>query len=157
MKKSLDIEKLRRKRQLNVAEQNAVTRQGLFDAATWFRTNTNEVPTPVLSFLKAQGLDLSQAIDVDFEDMASVGLGGFYSGLMVTQDHHFWRWEVELDETRSNVVSVEEWCDVTCEYPISEHLPGTGMSFGSMCIDVLRELNATQQAVASDRAKPRVG
>lgn len=106
--------------------------------------NTNEVPAPVLSFLRTQGLDLSQVIEVDFEDMASVGLDGFYCGLIVTQDPYFWRWGVELDETRSKVISVEEWRDVTSEYPISERLPGTGKSFGFMCIDVLHELNATQ-------------
>ena len=145
MKKPSDIDKLRRKRQLNVTEQNALARQCILEAAMWLRANIDKVPTPVISFLRSKGVDLSEAIDVDFEDMSAMGLDGFFSGLVVTPSWSFWRWEVELNDERSELASVEEWRDVTSEYPISEHLPGVGKSFGFLCLDVLREVNATQQ------------
>ena len=145
MKQPLNIDKLRHKRQLNVAEQNALARQGIFEAAMWFRANIDKVPTPVISFLRSKRVDLSEAIDVDFEDLSSVGLKGFFSGLVVTPSRNFWRWEVELNDEGSELVSVEEWRDVTSRHPISEHLPGVGKSFGFLCLDVLHEVNSTQQ------------
>jgi hypothetical protein len=151
MKKLLDIDELRHKRQLNVAEQNALTRRRLLEAAMWFRANIDKVPAPVLSFLSSQRVDLSEAIDVDFEDMSVLGLSGLYRGLLITPSGSFWRREVELNDARSELASVEEWRDVTSEHPISEHLPDVGKSFGFLCLDVLREINATQQAVQPDR------
>jgi hypothetical protein len=157
MKRTLDIEALRKKRQLNVQEQNALALHRVYQTASWFRANLSEVPLPIVEFLTSGGIDLTTAVDVDFEDMTMLGLDGMYRGLIVTAEGHFWRWELALNNARSAIDSVEEWRDVTTEYPVSEHLPGTGVSYGFMCLAVLAKLNATQQAVAADRAKPRSG
>lgn len=157
MKRTLDIEALSRKRQLNVQEQNALAQHGIHQAATWFRHHQQEVLRPIREFLTSRGIDLATAIDVDFEDLGMVGLDGLYSGLIVTEAGRFWRWELALNDARSAVESVEEWSEVTSEYPLSEHMPGTGKSFASMCLAVLAELNATQQVVAADRPKTGAG
>jgi hypothetical protein len=141
VRKGLDIEALRRKRALNVQEQNALVQHQLLQAATWFRTHLDEIPSPIREFLASRGINLHTAIDVCYTDMTSLGLDGIYSGLIITSDGRFWRWELALDENRSAIEAVEKWCDVTSKYPVSEHVRGTGKSYAFMCLTVLRQLN----------------
>jgi len=134
---------------LNVAQQNAITRERLFNAAAWFRQHAHEVPAAVLAYLRAKGIDLREAIEVDFEDLAALGMPDCYRGLVVTPQARFLRWELELDAAGVSVPASEVWRDCSPEYPISAHLPGTGRSFGFLCMEVLEELSPNRVGVVS--------
>lgn len=142
MTRSPDIDELRKRRQLNVQQQNLLEEDAIRKSATWFRTHLHEVPAPIRSFLAAHGIDLQSAVDVEFSDLRDVGLSGFYRGLVVTADARFWRWELLLDDAHSAIESVEEWRDVTSEHRPDDHVRGTGRNYASLCLTVLRELNA---------------
>lgn len=142
MKKPIDVGSLLKKRQLNVAEQNAVAEYKLLQAATWFRTHQHEIPQPIRVFWESHSIDLRKAIDFEYEDLSAIGLDGHYGGLLVTSDKCFWRWEIVLDETREKIVAIEEWHDVTGEQVLSARMPGTGKGRGSMCLEILAQLNA---------------
>lgn len=146
------IENLLKRRQLNVAEQNAVSEYKLLQAATWFRAHTHEIPSPIRAFLEARSIDLATAIDFEYEDLSAVGLIDHYSGLIVTVDRRFWRWELQLNEAKSAVVSIEEWREITDEQMLSAHMPGTGKSQGLMCLSIVAQLNLSPIAESTKQS-----
>ena len=152
MKTPSDIERLLKRRQLNVAEQNAVSEYKLLQAATWFRAHRDEIPSPIRAFLEVRSIDLATAIDFEYEDLSAVGLVDHYSGLIVTMDRRFWRWELQLYEAKSTVVSIEEWREVTNEQKLSAHTPGTGKSQGLMCLAILAQLNLSPIAESTNQS-----
>lgn len=141
MKPIPDIDALRRQRQLNVQQQNALAQDAIDRAATWFRTHISEIPLPIRALLVSRGIDLSSAVDVDFEDMGTLGLQGTYRGLVVTADAHFWRWELTLDDSRTSIECIHEWVDVTHQHLPTEHAPGIGKNYAFMCLAALARLN----------------
>jgi len=152
MKKPPLIENLLKRRQLNVAEQNAVSQHKLLQAATWFRTHGDEIPSPIRAFLEGRSIDLATAIDFEYEDLSTVGLTGHYSGLIVTVDRRFWRWELQLNEAKSSIVSIEEWREVTDKQMLSAHMPGTGKSRGLMCLAIVAQLNSSPIAASKNQS-----
>lgn len=146
MKQRMEINVPHKKRQLNVQEQNAFAQQAIQRSAVWFRTHLSEVPWPIREFLVAHEIDLASDVDVDFEDMSSLGLEGVYRGLVVKADAQFWRWELSLDESRTSIESIGAWDDVTGQHVPNEHAPGIGKNFAFLCLEVLAKLNADKLA-----------
>lgn len=154
MHKPMNISSLLKRRQLNVAEQNVVSEHKLRQTATWFRAHQHEIPQAIRAFWEAHSIDVSKAVDFEYENLGAIGLTGHYCGLLVTADQCFWRWELELDESRNQVVSIEEWRDVTSEQVLSAHMPGTGKSRGLMCLEILKQLHSSQTTTIQSSNEP---
>ncbi len=104
----MDIERLLKKRQLNVQEQNAVSAYGLMRTAkAWMDTG---VPTALAHYGETQGVNWSETIvlklEVDFPGMPRL------FGLLLTQADRFIAFEIDTDSTHQQIESVDRWEDV---------------------------------------------
>ncbi|KIH80569.1 hypothetical protein [Pseudomonas batumici] len=134
----MDIERLLRKRQLNVQEQNAVSAYWLMRTAkTWMGT---DVPAALAQYGETQGVNWSETIvlklEVDFPGMPRL------FGLLLTQADRFVAFEIDTDSTHQQIESVDRWEDVSAHQDYSTSNSGTGKGFAAIARHVKRELLA---------------
>lgn len=134
----MDIERLLRKRQLNVQEQNAVSAYGLMRTAkTWLDAG---VPAALAHYGETQGVNWSETIvlklEVDFPGMPRL------FGLLLTQADRFIAFELDTDSAHQQVHSVDRWEDVSAHQDDSTHNRGTGKGFAAIARQVKCELLA---------------
>ncbi|MDP4572944.1 hypothetical protein Q8O96_28110 [Pseudomonas sp. LPH60] len=132
----MDIERLLKKRQLNVQEQNTLRAYELECTARSWRDEG--VPQALLDYAESQAVDWSSTIvlklDIDFPGMPSL------FGLLLTQDERFIDFEIETDPTHRQVEAVECWNDITATLNHSTCNRGTGKGFAAIALQVRREL-----------------
>lgn len=132
----MDIARLRRKRQLNVQEQNALLAQRLRETACYWRENT--VPPALEAYARSQGIDWSGTIilqlELDFPGMPAL------FGLLLTDRERFISFELDTDPQHQQVTAVECWQDVTDQQNMAENNPGIGKGYGAIALSVRREL-----------------
>ena len=133
----MDIEKLRRKRQLNVQEQNALDKDGILNSATHWRGVG--VPIGLQRFFKTKGIQPDTSIFLDYQQNFP-GMGSDW-GEVLTADGKFFSFEMDLSEDRTKIVELFEWADITETIEINESKPGTGATRGYLALEVLSELN----------------
>lgn len=66
--------------------------------------------------------------------------GEHASGVWLTPDRRFFRFEALLSHHPAMSGAIETWEDVTATIEVNEHCRGTGKSFGWLAIEVLDEL-----------------
>jgi hypothetical protein len=132
----MDTNRLLKKRQLNVQEQNAITEHSLRKTALYWRKNG--VPEAMVVLGKARNIDWDSSIilklEIDFPGMPRL------FGLLLSQNERFVRFEVDTDEQHRLPVEIEAWDDVTDEQNVLEHNQGIGAGYGALALKVLREL-----------------
>lgn len=131
-----DIERLKKKRQLNVQEQNTLTEYGLRTEASYWRSHA--LPKALYDEGLARGIDWDNSIildlDIDFPGMPSL------FGILLSQEETFIRFEIGTDEEHKNVLTVEEWSDWTSKQNLNLHNRGKGMGWGAQALIIRREL-----------------
>ncbi|WP_095100756.1 hypothetical protein [Pseudomonas sp. Irchel 3A5] len=132
----MDIERLLKKRQLNVQEQNALVAHRLKGVAkSWLELG---VPIALARYGESQGVDWSKTIvlelDVDFPGMPSL------FGLLLTQTDEFIAFEMDTDSTHQHVESVDQWENVSADQDYAISKRGTGKGFAAIALQVRREL-----------------
>ncbi|WP_300433025.1 hypothetical protein [uncultured Thalassolituus sp.] len=133
----MDIEYLKKKRQLNVQEQNALEKHRIYQEASYWRKNG--IPKGLTIALEEKGVDTAKSILLQYEqDFPGVSTD---EGIILTPDARFYEFEMDLDENRSKVIELYLWDDVTSKVEINEHKPGTGSTWGFLALEVLHELN----------------
>ncbi|MHC8372554.1 hypothetical protein ACYZT2_17505 [Pseudomonas sp. MDT1-85] len=134
----MNIDRLLKKQQLNVQEQNAVSAYELAPTAKKWRIDG--VPSALNCFGKSQGIDWSETIvlelEVDFPGMPSL------FGLLLTALDRFMKFELNTDSRHEHVLNVETWEDVTDKQDLSTSNRGRGQGFGAIAIQVRNALNA---------------
>ena len=140
MKNLRDISTLKKAKQKNVQEQNALEKDRIKACAIDFRENKN-LPKALIECFENQGIDVKQAILLWHDTMPFGGLTDAYRGELLTPERRFYIYEIYLDKNNTYVEEIELWEDVTDQVEICEHKPGTGKTPGRLSIEVLNELN----------------
>lgn len=132
----MDIDRLLKKRQLNVQEQNALIAYRLMTTARhWLEAG---VPLALAEEGERQGIEWSKTIvlklDIDFPGMPRL------FGLLLTQAEQFIAFEIETDHTHQRVESIDKWEDVSAQQDYSTARRGTGQGLATIALQVRREL-----------------
>ncbi|QXH53628.1 hypothetical protein KSS94_11130 [Pseudomonas fakonensis] len=132
----MDINRLLKKRQLNVQEQNALTAHFITSSAKAWREQG--IPACLAQYAESQGVCWSGSIvltlDVDFPGMARL------AGRLLTQNERFIDFELDTDITHHTLLAVEQWEDVSAEQDLSLSKRGTGKGYGAIALEVRRRL-----------------
>lgn len=124
--------------QRNVQQQNELVFNDMLAEAQYYRAEG--FPLCVRDYLVSQGIDTDTSVVVKsypgvmFE--CCFGLGG----LLLTADHRFIEFEVQLNEASTEVVFVHKFTDVTAQQNMSATNKATGKGFGALTLDVLRAM-----------------
>jgi hypothetical protein len=121
----------------NVREQNAASKSRIRALAASFKDNAFHFPW-LMELLHAQSMPVDRGILVALAH-APEQRGEEYSGTWLTRDARFFEFSVLVPRANAEL-EIEDWQDVTAETIVSEHLPGTGKSFGFLALEVLRQL-----------------
>ncbi len=133
----MDIDRIRRKRQKNVQEQNAVTEYRIRRAAEYWRSGG--LPRGLSDYLSLKGIDIDRAILVDYEqDFPGANTD---EGIVLTEEGEFYEFEIDLDASRGKLVTESAWVNITDRVDVNRSEPGSGASWGFLCMKVLREMN----------------
>jgi hypothetical protein len=133
----VDIDKLSRKPQLNVQEQNALARHRIFTEASYWRQNG--IPLGLQLALEEKGINTAQSIYLDYEqDFPGISTD---EGIVLTPSGEFFEFEMDLDSSRTKLVEFWTWKNITPEIEINGHKAGTGATWGFLALQVLDELN----------------
>jgi asparagine synthetase B (glutamine-hydrolysing) len=133
----MDIEKLKRKRQLNVQEQNALMKHRILEEASYWRTNG--IPIGLQNALKDKGINTEKSIYLDYmQDFPGISTD---EGIVLTQDGEFYNFDLDLNASRTELIEFYEWENITSKIEVNEHKPGTGATWGFLALKVIAELN----------------
>ena len=118
----------------NVQQQNADLSERIRDTALRWAFRCDWLP----SLLLARGLDPGDGILVELSQIPGQGGDHFY-GVWLTSTKRFWRFEIQTPLDGGELV-VDVFEDATSEIVVSDHVPGTGRSFGALAIELLDEV-----------------
>lgn len=136
-----DIEFLKKKRQVNVQEQNSLTKHTIMQFAVDFRKSRN-LPEALIKFFEENGIDTNLSILTWHDTMSFGGSTEAYRGEWLTQDKQFYSYEITLDPNDEFIDDVLQWENITDEVDLNQHSKGIGKTSGWLCIEVLNELNS---------------
>lgn len=132
----MEIDRLLKKRQLNVQEQNAVTAHRLMTTARFWRDAG--LPCALVRYGESQGIAWSGTVvlelEIDFPAMPRL------YGLILNQAERFIAFEIDTDSDHQWVESVEQWEDVTTIQNHAVSQRGTGKGFAVIALQVRREI-----------------
>jgi hypothetical protein len=107
------------------------------------------VPLAVERFLAERGINVARSAIVSATtESYLLGFEFGFAGLLVTEQHQFFEFEVEANEDMSRVLFVHEFMNVSERQNTSRHNKGTGLGDGAIAIMVLAALN-------TDEVEPR--
>lgn len=133
----MNIDELRRKKQLNVQQQNTLARDSIARFAKGFRRG-DEATAWVCDVLRQQSLDPALGVLAHASAIPCGGDEESAHALWVTPDGRVFRFEATLKRGLHLLVSVDEVKDVTAE--LGARLQrGRGKSLGLLALEVLGE------------------
>jgi len=133
----MDIEKLSKKRQLNVQEQNILTKHRILKEASFWRNNG--IPKALSSIFREHGINTSKCILIDYEqDFPGISTD---EGSVLTEDGKFYEFEADLNLERDETIELYRFEEITDTIEINKHKLGTGATEGFLALEVLGELN----------------
>lgn len=133
----MNIDKLKRKRQLSVQEQNALLKDRISKAAHYWRNNG--IPKGLAEILGSKRINLKTCILLEYsQDFPGCSID---EGIIVTEDEKFFEFELDLTKDRQHVIDFWAWKDLTMETEVTEHKRGTGKTWGYLALEVLQEMN----------------
>jgi hypothetical protein len=131
------LDELKRKRQHNVQEQNALRKHAMIQC-TRRLYDAQENLEWLVALLNARTATISRGVLIELGFMPAQE-GDLVSGLWLSSDRQFFEFEVMLPRQSSGDLVVEKWEEVTQLVEISAHLPGTGKSPGFLALEILGE------------------
>lgn len=132
----MDIDRLLKKRQLNVQEQNAlVAHRIMLTAKFWLARG---IPLALKSHGESKGIKWSETVVLDLE-IDFPGMPNLY-GLLLTHAERFIAFEIDTDSTHGHVESVIQWEDVSANQDYAPRKRGTGKGFAAIALQMRREL-----------------
>ena len=132
----MDIERIKRKRQKSVQDQNAISKHYIFTCAKkWLEGD--ELHKPIEDFLHQKGLNRQNSLLVQYYDGPAL-YQMTYSGILITNQEKFIGFEFDLDIDETNIENVVQFGQIEIES--SAHVKGTGKSFGCLSKEVLHEI-----------------
>jgi hypothetical protein len=125
---------------LSVQQQNEARFAQMLATAQRYRGGS--LPVAVQNLLRERGIDLTKAAFVRAEDYGPVlGYRYGFAGLLVTPERRFFEVEAELNEDGTEVITLDQFLDVTPEQNLSVHNPGIGQGDGHIAVLVLDHIN----------------
>lgn len=121
----------------SVQEQNAASKTRIRALAASFKDNGFHFPW-LIELLHAQSMPVDRGILIALTHVPEQR-GEEYSGTWLTRDGRFFEFSVLVPRANAEL-EIDDWQNVTAETVVSEHLPGTGKSFGFLALEVLRQL-----------------
>lgn len=134
----MEIERLRKKRQLNVQEQNALAREKIVQCASAYRNREPHLVWVGQALLQ-KGVDPEAGI---LAQASSVPCGGREEAgyaTWVSVDCRFFAIEATISMETHALISVDSFQDVTDGTTIDSHQKGQGKSFGYLALEILAE------------------
>ncbi|WP_144392103.1 hypothetical protein [Pleionea sediminis] len=135
----MDIEKLKRKRQKNVQEQNALKKHYMRELAIDFRESPEEYIW-LRNVLTQNSLDVNQGILISLSGCLEQGPVEECSAVWISSDSRFYELIVILKYGTQEIDEIESVTEITDSIEINAHQRGTGKSFGQLAIELIREL-----------------
>lgn len=121
--------------QQDVSAQNARTLEKIQDTLFEFRARSPRLEW-LHQVLNARGLDPKSGGLVAVKETPEQE-GQHFRGVWATTSRSFWSFVVVASRDYRTVLTVEEFDDVTAQTVVSEHVPGTGKSFGYLALQAL--------------------
>ena len=134
----MQMDRLLKKRQLNVQEQNAVTAHRLMKTASFWRDAG--VPDALARFGKSQGINWSETVVLELE-IDFPGMPRLY-GLMLNQAERFIAFQIDTDIGHQHVECVNQWEGVSAHQNYTVSQRGTGKGFAVIALQVRCEVLA---------------
>jgi hypothetical protein len=134
----MDIDKLNKKRQLNVQEQNALEKQRIFQTAQSFRAGEPHVLW-IGAALMQSGINPAQGILVRVSSTPCGGGEQSAYAQWITSESLFYAIEATITMNTYQLISIERFENTSSDTKISGHERGTGKSFGKLSLEVLNE------------------
>ena len=134
----MDIERIARKRQKNVQEQNFSSKIALYKIAVYYRQNP--IPKVLYDCGLERGICWDRTIIID--------LGKFEPGdddlfgVLLDQNQQIIEFSLDSNSTLTVLVQLYQWDNVTHLQNFSQHNRGVGIGNGAMAIEIQTELNA---------------
>ena len=138
IKIKMDIEALKKKRQLNVQEQNALEKHYIMAAAKYWRKNP--IPTAIINLCKSKGIDIDKSLLLRYSQDFPGCSTDF--GVILTPEGKFIEFDMDLSNDREKIIEIYEWKDITNKTEIMKSKPGTGSTWGYLALQVQTELNS---------------
>jgi hypothetical protein len=123
----------------NVQQQNRTSRLEIATTAQTFRSNPLQFPWLMVE-LQRRDLDLAKGILALVQTVPEQS-GNLMSGIWLTPQRQFYRFEILVSRTPGASDIVEAWEDVTVTTEVNAHQRGTGHTFGWLAIEVLNEMS----------------
>lgn len=130
--------------QRNVQQQNELTFDHMLARAQLFRANG--VPIGARNFLATKGIDIDTSVIVQASEGWILGFAFGLGGMLLTADHRFFSFELELNAALTDVVFVHEFADVTAQQNMAITNRGTGKGYGALAVAVLRVVDSRRNA-----------
>ncbi len=132
-----DIERLSKKRQRNVQEQNRLSEYGLRTEASYWRTHP--LPKALHDAGLTRGIDCANSIIIELTyDLP--WMPDTLMGTLLSQEEKFIEFEIETDQQYQVIKSIYAWLDVTAQTNVCAQNRGTGKSAGAMALEIRRQL-----------------
>ncbi|MGE8405666.1 MAG: hypothetical protein ACN6QH_01315 [Pseudomonas sp.] len=132
----MDIDRLLKKRQLNVQEQIAIVANEIALTANFWRDRG--IPISLAKYAEHHGICWSKTIilklDVDFPGMPRL------FGLLLTQTERFIAFELDTDIAHRQLETVDRWEDVSAQQDYSVSKKGLKKGYAAIALEVRREL-----------------
>jgi len=135
----MDQEKLKKKKQLNVQEQNTLEKNNIRECALAFRMGNPRVAW-VRHALSAATLNPDDGILLSATTVPCGGYEETAYAEWLAKDRQFYTIEATTSLGESTLISLDLVKNVTESTDVSRHVRGKGMSFGCLAIEVLKEL-----------------
>lgn len=131
------IKKLKKQRRHNTQEQMALMSERLRQEALHWRKNG--LPGPLQQVMQARGIDLHQSIFFDYDQ----NLPGMETdvGIILTAAGKFYRFEVNLNAERTELVELSLFKDVSNQFALVNNQKGIPKTLGQLALDILKDLN----------------
>ena len=142
----LAIKRLKKKRQRNVQEQNALQEYGIKSEALYWRAHA--LPKALIDAGRERGIDWDLNIILDL-NIDCIWLPPL-SGALLSQTDQFISFEIDTDAQHQNILAVEEWSDVTHRQNLHMHNRGTGVGYGAMAMKIRQEICFPQQKMEAE-------
>jgi hypothetical protein len=138
------LQRLQKRKQLNVQEQNALTRRKVLVYAEAYRAQAADLAW-VRQALVESRINPEAGILIS---ASSVPCGGGYEmgyAQWLTSEGRFYDFETTLRLGTQALVSVDSAVEVTGKISVSRHERGTGKSLGALALEVLAELSGANK------------
>ncbi len=134
----MNIDRLKKKRQKNVQEQNTLKKHTIYNEAIFWKKNT--VPNVLRKLLITKGINTDLGIFLNYEqDYPGISTD---EGIVLTVDRKFFKFEMDLNTDRTKLVEFYSLKDITADIEIIKSKKGTGATWGWLALEVLDEINS---------------